>query len=247
MKKRYGLIGKKLGHTFSPGYFSDKFAREKIAAEYHAHELTSIDMLGPLIQDTPSLKGLNVTMPYKKAVIPLLDFVEDAASQIGAVNTIHIQQDGTRHGFNTDIIGFRKALLEAWGDRPIQQAVVLGTGGSAQAVLYVLSTILGIKRPIVVSRKPQKNQIGYPDLAMLQSGDFDIVVNTTPLGMSPDIYTAPDFPYHIFSEEHLAFDLVYNPLETSFLQQAAAYGARTENGIAMLHAQAEASWEIWQT
>ena len=243
---QFGLIGKKLGHSFSPAYFSTKFQKERIEAQYKNYELNSIEALPALIKQVQGLKGLNVTIPYKQTVIPFLDKLSPEARAIGAVNTILIDDAGKLTGYNTDISGFQKSLEQAWQGDNLEQAIVLGTGGAAQAVLYVLSQKLGLKRPLVVSRNPKGGQIGYPDLNMLRPEDFDVVINTTPLGMSPNLDQAPDFPYHILGKQHLVYDLIYNPSETLFMKEASQQGAKTENGMTMLIGQAEAAWELWQ-
>lgn len=244
--QQFGLIGKKLTHSFSPQYFNKKFKQEGINARYASFELADIKELNHVINKYPTLSGLNVTIPYKQAVIPLLDELDPTAEALGAVNTIVFQKNGKRKGYNTDVIGFEQALNQALGGTPIEQAIVLGTGGSSKAVLYVLKKKLGVKRPIMVSRSPRHGSIGYEDLNMLQAGDFDIVINTTPLGMYPHVDEAPPFPYQCLTDQHLVYDLVYNPLKTRFLELAEDYGAKVEGGLGMLYGQAIASWNIWQ-
>ncbi|MEZ4685460.1 MAG: shikimate dehydrogenase [Bacteroidia bacterium] len=216
----FGLIGKKLGHSFSPGYFSEKFRNEGIDAQYLAFELEHIRNFPDLINEQQALRGLNVTIPYKQAVIPFLDHISPEAKAVGAVNTILISESGELTGYNTDVTGFQEGLKKAWHKSAIDQAVVLGSGGAAQAVLFVLKNWLGVKRPLVVSRSPQAGHIGYPDLRMLQAEDFDLLINTSPIGMHPDFHQAPDFPYSVLNNRHLAYDLIYNPSETMFLTKA---------------------------
>lgn len=245
--QQFGLIGKKLAHSFSPTYFNKKFEKEDIDARYDIFELAHIEAFRNLVSEQPMLTGLNVTIPYKQAVIPMLNELDPTAEALGAVNTIAFREDGTLKGYNTDVIGFEQALNQALKHQSLEQAIVLGTGGSSKAVLFVLKKKLGVKHPILVSRTPKNGAIGYEDLHMLQPGDFDLVVNTTPLGMYPHVDEAPPFPYACVTEKHLAYDLVYNPLKTRFLQLAEDRGARIEGGLGMLHGQAIASWNIWQS
>ena len=241
MSDHYGIIGYPLSYSFSPGFFNDKFCREGIDAVYQAYPLSDIQQLKELIAAGPQLKGLNVTIPYKQAVMPLLDEIDLAAQKVGAVNCIAIR-DGKTIGYNTDIIGFGhslRPLLQQWQDR----ALILGAGGAAQAVAYVLKQ-LGILYKFV-SRNEAANSITYDQLTPEIVARHKLIVNTTPLGMYPNIDAAPPIPYEGIGPQHLAYDLIYNPSETQFMKQAAAQGAVTKNGLDMLHLQALAGWEIW--
>lgn len=235
----FGLIGKSLSHSFSPKYFNEKFEREAIPdAKYQLFELERIELVKDLLMS--EIRGLNVTIPYKKLVIPFLDEVDDIAKQIESVNTISIQ-DGRSFGFNTDWIGFRDSLkpLLSRGDR---KALVLGTGGSSSAVCFALSKLdIEVK---LVSRNPKQGQLSYPGLSEVFH-DYQIIVNTTPLGMFPRVEDMPPIPYDRLSSEQLLFDLVYNPQATRFLEMGIAKGCRVKNGLEMLELQAEASWAIW--
>ncbi len=241
MTAQYGLIGYPLSHSFSPAYFNNKFASEKIDARYDAYAIPIIDELATLLKEHPLLKGLNVTIPYKEQVVPLLHDIDTAARDIGAVNCIDIR-DGRLIGYNTDYIGFVESL------RPLLQAqhthaLVLGTGGAAKAVIYALKQ-LGIEYKIV-SRTGGDMQYADVDEQVLKQ--YKLIINTTPLGMYPEIDKAPDIPYQYLGEEHLLYDLVYNPEETLFLQKGRQQGATIKNGYEMLILQAEAAWQIWNT
>lgn len=237
----YGLVGYPLEHSFSPGYFSRKFAGEHIAAAYRAFPLRQISELLPLIDTYPNLAGLNVTIPYKESVIPLLHEVDAEAGEIGAVNCIKIT-DGKTKGYNTDVIGFEKSLVPFLHEG-ISSALVLGTGGAARAVLYVLSK-LDIEA-ITVSRTSGDMQYGQitPDLV----SQHKLLINTTPLGMFPDTGSFPQLPYDAITSSHVLYDLVYNPAQTQFMIKGAARGATVVNGLQMLEIQAEESWKIWNS
>ncbi len=241
--RTFGLIGYPLTHTFSPSYFSEKFFREGIEdSSYHAFPLQNIEEFCDLLQNTPHLKGLNVTIPYKEAILPFLDEISEEAQAVGAVNTIHIGKDGKKKGFNTDVYGFETSLKPLLKPHH-QKALVLGTGGAAKAIVYVLQK-LGISSRLV-SRKPSKNQLGYEDIDAATMNTHHLIVNTTPLGMAPKIHDFPEIPYQFVSEKHLFFDLIYNPEKTIFLIKGKLKGADFKNGLEMLYLQAERSWEIW--
>ena len=241
----YGLIGYPLSHSFSKRYFTEKFIREEKAGHfYELFPLETIEALPDLLKQLPQLKGLNVTIPYKEMVIPFLDEIDAAAKSIGAVNTIKIS-NGKLKGFNTDVYGFEKSLLNISEEALPKQALILGTGGAAKAVKYALAQS-GIVASYV-SRKSGTDVLTYQDLNQDTLEKYKLIVNTTPLGMSPNIDSFPNIPYHYIGENHLCFDLVYNPEATLFLQKAQQRGAYILNGLEMLHLQAEKSWEIWTT
>lgn len=246
MTQRYGLVGRHLGHSFSRVWFTEKFAREGIDATYSNFELTDIAALPRLLQDDAQLCGFNVTIPYKQAIIPLLDGGIDAtAARIGAVNTVRRMPDGQLRGFNTDAPAFAESLrllLEGRG-APLK-ALVLGTGGASRAVAAALEA-MGIDR-VHVSRKAGAGHITYADLTPAVVATHTLIVNTTPLGMWPDTASAPELPYGAITPQHACFDLVYNPDPTEFMRRAAARGAATASGIGMLRLQAEGAWRIWQ-
>ncbi len=241
---RYGLIGHPLGHSFSAKYFAEKFSREGIPATYDNYDIEDISLLTSLIERQPMLKGLNVTIPYKEKVIPLLTSLTPEAQEIGAVNTISIErgEEITLTGHNTDCTGFRKSLQPLL--RPHHtQALILGTGGASKAVEYVLRQ-LNIKA-VKVSRTPREGQLSYEDITPEVMEQHLLIVNCTPLGTWPNVHTCPPLPYQAITPRHLLFDLVYNPEETTFLSRGKAQGATICNGLQMLHGQAIAAWEFW--
>lgn len=241
----FGLIGKPLAHSFSPDFFNEKFERENLPKHrYRLFPLDAASEVISLVAGNPGIEGLNVTIPYKKEVMDYLDKIDPVARQTGAVNTIKIRKKSDHIqliGYNTDVVGFQ---LSCVGLSACQGAIVLGTGGAAQAVIYVLKQF---NIPFVaVSRKPENGHtIGYEDLNSALIRDHHLIVNTTPLGMFPDTGAAPPFPYSRLTRNHFVYDLIYNPPETKFLRLARASGASTQNGGLMLELQAERSWEIW--
>lgn len=241
--RKFGLIGYPLTHSFSKKYFAEKFIREKIDdAIYDLYPMPAIEEFPSLVARIgPELRGLNVTIPYKRAVIPFLDSLSAAAREIGAVNTV-VFQDGKTMGHNTDAIGFEESL-RSWYDARTAQALVLGDGGSAQAVKYVLSK-LGIPFQ-TVSRQKKEGAITYDELDAGMLKACTLIVNTTPLGMYPNVETCPPMDYSVLGKGHFLYDLVYNPEKTTFLAKGEARGCRIINGLDMLHRQAEAAWLIW--
>ena len=240
--RAFGLIGFPLGHSFSKKYFGDKFEREGIAGNaYELFPLEQIDQLEDLLASNPDLVGLNVTIPYKEQVIPYLDSMSPVVEEIGACNCIHIQE-GCLIGHNTDVIGFSRSFLPKLKPHH-KQALILGTGGSSKAVAYTLKE-LGIPF-LQVSRTPVDGMIAYEEIDQRMLESHTLLINTTPIGMFPDITKAPSIPYEFIGADHYLFDLVYNPEKTRFLQEGALRGAAVENGSDMLVIQAEASWEIW--
>jgi shikimate dehydrogenase len=245
--RKFGLIGFPLGHSFSKLYFSNKFMSESIQdCSYDNYEIEELSLLKNIISDDPEICGLNVTIPYKSEVFSYLDFVDDEAVAVGAVNVLKIERTGKKpfvKGFNTDIFGFKKALTPQIDVRKINKAIVLGTGGSSKAVTYVLKNLdIEITH---VSRSPGENSISYSDLTDDILHEHKLIVNTTPLGMYPNINAKPRLNYSCLTESHILFDLVYNPAMTTFLQKGHEKGSRIIGGIQMLHYQAEKSWEIW--
>jgi shikimate dehydrogenase len=239
---RYGLIGKPLSHSSSQRYFTEKFQREGLTD--HRYDLFEIDRaedLRALIAATPGLRGLNVTIPYKQDVMPLLDAIDPLAAAVGAVNTIKIE-GGRLIGFNTDVEGFRKTLLPLLTKKK-PRALVLGSGGASRAVAFALRE-QGIKFR-VVSRSRERGDMTYDLLEPIVVDVCTLIINTTPVGMHPDVQALPSLPYDAIGGHHVLIDLVYNPAETAFLQEGKKRGAVIANGLEMLHAQAEASWRIW--
>jgi shikimate dehydrogenase len=239
----YGIIGYPLLTTFSPGYFQEQFRLLGIRETYEKFPLVRIEDLEAVLKSHPGLLGLNVTIPYKQAVIPFLDALDETAAKIGAVNTIKIM-GGKLIGYNTDTIGFYnslKPLLEAHH----KQALILGTGGASKAVAYALEQL---NIPFqYVSRKKQQGQLVYSDLNATIIQAHQLIINTTPLGMKPFEGQYPELPFGAIGPEHLLYDLIYNPAATPFLSLGKAHGALTKNGYEMLIAQADAAWAIWQT
>lgn len=239
--KLYGLIGYPLGHSFSPAYFSEKFAREEIHAKYEAYPLERIELLTALLTEKPHIYGLNVTTPYKEAVIPFLHSLHPAAEKVGAVNCIDVR-DGKLVGYNTDVIGFEESLIPLLTSE-IKSALVLGSGGVAKAVCYVLEQ-LSIPYTIV-SRKVGDGRKIYTELTGNDIEQNKLIINTTTLGMYPLVDSLPELPYGHLTASHVLYDLVYNPAETKFLQKGIAADATVKNGQQMLELQAEAAWRIW--
>ena len=233
----YGIIGYPLHHSFSAKYFSEKFEREGIEAEYSLYPIGMEDLRLKIEDLFHRLDGMNVTMPYKQTIIPYLDRLDETAEAVGAVNVVH-----KRVGYNTDCIGFMESIKPLLRDSD-RKALVLGTGGASKAVCYGLKQ-LGIA-PTLVSRTPKDGMIGYSDLTEGVMAEHTIIVNCTPLGMVPDTESYPPIPYELISAQHLLFDCIYNPEETVFLRKGRAQGAKTQNGIEMLYGQAKAAWKIW--
>ena len=247
MQQLYGLIGRTLGHSFSRDFFSKKFSAEHIDADYVNFELPDIGDFMELVAEAIDLCGLNVTIPYKEQIIPYLNSVADAAREIGAVNTIRVDYDGRGGiiltGHNTDCIGFADSVRPLL--RPeMTRALVLGTGGASKAGMYALRS-LGIE-PVQVSRTAAAGRLTYADLTPEVMASHTVIVNTTPLGMWPDVGSCPDIPYQLLTPGQLCYDLLHNPQTTAFLKRAAARGATVKNGLEMLRLQAEAAWQIWQ-
>jgi shikimate dehydrogenase len=244
--RKFGLIGYPLGHSFSKKYFTQKFLKEQITeCSYENYPLTALDQLKDLISDEPDLCGLNVTIPYKSAVMRFLDYISPEAGEIGAVNVIKINRINSEiklSGFNSDVIGIKDSLLP-YIKGGISSAIILGTGGSSRAVSYVL-TKSGLNVTLV-SRDRKPGTISYSEITSPVLKKTDLIVNTTPLGMYPDIESKPDIDYSMLSRKHILFDLVYNPELTEFLKMGAERGCSLINGMKMLHSQAEGAWKIW--
>lgn len=241
--RRYGLVGNRISYSFSKGYFTQKFTQMGIKdTVYDNFDLDDISEITVLLKN-PQIKGLNVTIPYKEAVIPYIDRLHPVADEIGAVNTISFSGDQVV-GHNTDALGFKLSLMPLLKDS-IKKALVLGTGGASKAVLHVLEE-LNI-RVTNVSRSGNKGDITYDDLTTQVINHHKLIVNTTPVGTFPNISLKPALPYEGLTSEHVLYDLVYNPLKTAFLEEGFNRGATISNGIRMLELQAEAAWEIWQS
>lgn len=245
--KKFGLIGFPLSHSFSKKYYDAKIEREQIpGVGYELYPIPAITEFAGLVENDPQLVGINVTIPYKIAVMDYLDRLSPEAEAIAAVNCIRIERQNGRKpiltGYNTDIYGFSESL------RPLLKphhdaALILGNGGAAKAVSFALSH-LGIAHT-VVSRVPRNGQLAYTQLDAAVIAIHPLIINTTPLGTYPKVTECPDIPYELLDDRHLLYDLVYNPPETKFLQRGKAHGAATKNGLEMLEKQAERNWEIW--
>lgn len=241
--KQFGLIGRNIDYSFSKGYFTEKFSKEPFQdCEYLNFDLATIEDFTYIITKNPNLKGLNITIPYKQAIIPYLNKLSQKAAKIGAVNVIRFTKKGKLKGYNSDCYGFKKAL-EPLLQPHHKKALILGTGGAAQAVAFALEELNILYT--FVSREATENTIDYNRLNITTFDNYQIIINCTPLGTSPNTKEFPQIPYEFFTEKHIAFDLIYNPSETQFLKKAKKKGAITKNGMEMLVFQAEKSWEIW--
>jgi shikimate dehydrogenase len=240
--RHFGLIGFPLSHSFSQGYFKEKFEREKIDdAQYENYPIPEIGQFNALWEADARLEGLNVTIPYKKEVIPFLQFPSSVVESIHACNCIR-KFNGALYGYNTDVIGFENSLLPFLKPHHTH-ALLLGTGGASAAVEWVLQK-LNITYQIV-SRTKGVGKIGYDQVTPEIVASHTLIINTSPLGMYPNINEAPAIPYEAIGTQHHLYDLIYNPNETLFLQKGAAQGATVQNGLEMLHIQAAESWKIW--
>jgi shikimate dehydrogenase len=241
--RQYGLIGYPLSHSFSKNYFTNKFQQEHIAGcAYDLYPIKAIEEL-PALLAAAALNGFNVTIPYKEAVLSYLHYPSDAVKVIGACNCVKID-NGKLYGFNTDVAGFEVSLRKKLQPHHTA-ALILGTGGAAKAVAYVLKK-LGISFHYV-SRKQGVNNYSYQQLNKETIAAHPLIINTSPLGMYPGVTEGPDIPYNFVGSQHYLFDLIYNPPQTLFMQKGAAQGAVTENGYEMLVLQAEESWKIWNS
>lgn len=235
--KTYGLIGKNISYSFSRNYFDNKFKNEEIQkSQYINFDLDNLSKLNNLFNINNF--GFNVTIPYKEAIIPYLDSLDFHAEKIGAVNTIKID-NGKKIGFNTDWIGFKKSI-EPLLKPHHTKALILGTGGASKAVIYALEQLK--IETLIVSRS---GKITYKDLSEEIIQNHTIIINCTPVGTFPNVDSSPNIPYNFITNNHLAYDLIYNPAETLFLKNCREKGAVTKNGLEMLEIQAEESWKIW--
>ena len=245
--KKYGLLGYPLGHSFSRNYFNQKFEAEKIDAEYLNFEIPEIKEIKNVIKENPELNGLNVTIPYKEQVIPYLDDLDEDARLIGAVNVIKFSKGlfgkVKLKGYNSDIIGFKQSIEPLLKEHH-RKALILGTGGASKAVFQGLKQ-LGVASTFV-SRKAKEFCITYEEITPKVMEQYTVIVNTTPLGMYPNVNACPDIPYDLLTSDHLLYDLLYNPDETLFMRKGKEKGAVVKNGLEMLLLQAFAAWEIWQ-
>ncbi|PBQ33179.1 shikimate dehydrogenase [Sphingobacteriaceae bacterium] len=241
----FGIIGKSLSHSFSKSYFEKKFKELNLTDHvYDTFEIPTIEGLKKVLEDNKNLVGLNVTIPYKETIIPFLDELSAEAKEIGAVNCIH-HVNGKFIGYNTDVYGFSQSI-KPFLDTNHQRALILGTGGASKAVAYALKKV-GVEIYFVTSASTKKtaNTFFYSEINELVMNAFKLVVNASPVGTFPNIDESPAIPYQFLTPQHLAYDLVYNPEQTSFLKQAKERGSIVVNGLSMLHLQAEKNWDIW--
>ncbi|MDN3665499.1 shikimate dehydrogenase family protein [Algibacter miyuki] len=241
---KLGLLGKNISYSFSKNYFKEKFENEKITdTTYENFDLESIDLFPSIIENTKNIKGINVTIPYKEAVMPFLDKINKKAKAIGAVNTIKVTKKGKLVGYNTDCYGF-KNTLKPFLKSQHKKALILGTGGASKAVAYSLGE-LGIDYKYVSRKQSEGVGFTYSNLSEAIISEHQVIVNCTPLGTFPDVDQCADIPYNGITNEHILFDLIYNPDQTKFLKHGKDRGATTINGLNMLKLQAEKSWSIW--
>jgi shikimate dehydrogenase len=242
-RKKFGLVGKGIGYSFSRKYFTERFDKDdSLFCSYVNFDIPEISEFPEIIRNNPELAGLNITIPYKETVIPFLDKLSGKAAQIGAVNVIRFVKNGKLKGYNSDYFGFKKSL------EPLllphhKKALILGTGGSSKAVAFALKKLC--ISYTFVSRTASENAIDYDAVNATTFDEYHIIINCTPLGTSPNIAEFPLIPYELFTKKHIAFDLIYNPEETQFLKKAKAEGAVIKNGLEMLVFQAEKAWRIW--
>lgn len=246
--KTYGLIGHRLGHSFSKNFFTEKFKNENLSDhQYLNFELDTIQEFPGIFEKQLNICGLNCTIPYKQQIMQYLDEIDGEAAEIGAVNTVKIiRKNGKKilKGFNTDLYGFENSLCPMLEPRH-QKALILGTGGASKAIRFLFDKI-GIAYLSATTKEHLGNgEISYSQLGKNEMNEYLIIINATPLGTFPKVDTCPDIPYQFVTADHVLYDLVYNPEETLFLKKGKAQGAKTKNGLEMLHLQALKAWEIW--
>ncbi|WP_334059054.1 shikimate dehydrogenase family protein [Polaribacter sp. P097] len=244
--KLFGLLGRDISYSFSRGYFTKKFTALNL--EHHSYvnfDIPKIEDFPSIIENNESIKGINVTIPYKEEVMAYLDKIDKTAKEIGAVNTIKITKRGNLKGYNSDVVGFEKSIVPLL-EKHHKKALILGTGGASKAIAYALK-LNNIKYKFVSRNPKTKKQISYNDLSQEIMQDYTIIVNSTPLGTSPDVDKFPAIPYQFITSKHLLYDLIYNPEVSKFLANGKANGAKIKNGFEMLELQAEESWRIWNS
>lgn len=242
---KYGLIGYPLVHSFSISYFNEKFKNENIDAVYENYEIPSIEHLPEILETTPELCGLNVTIPYKEKVISYLDSLSPEASEIGAVNVIRVEHKGKKvvlKGYNSDVVGFTRSI-EPLLEPCHKKALILGTGGASKAVEFGLKSLK--LETLKVSRSKKEGCITYSDITPEMMKEYKVIVNCTPCGMFPHTEECPQLPYEAMDKHTLLYDLIYNPDETMFMTKGKEHGAIVKNGLEMLLLQAFVSWEMW--
>ena len=241
--KKFGLLGSNISYSFSKKYFTEKFSNELFEDTiYENFDIQTLEEFPTILKNNPDLKGMNVTIPYKETIIPYLDTLSEKAYKIGAVNVIRFTKKGNLKGYNSDWYGFMKSL-EPLLQPHHRKALILGTGGAAKGVAFALEQ-LGIFYTYV-SREADKTSIDYNKINSTTFDNYHIIINCTPVGTSPNTAEFPPIPYEFFTNNHIAFDLIYNPEETAFLKKAKEKGAMIKNGYEMLVFQAEKAWKIW--
>lgn len=243
MEYKYGLLGKNISYSFSRKYFAEKFSKLELSKySYENFDIPEIEEFPNIIKSIPHLKGFNVTIPYKESILPYIDKLSKKAKKIGAINCVKVTKKGTLKGYNTDWYGFKKSL-EPLLQSHNTKALILGTGGASKAVAFTLEQLnIDFK---YVSRQRTTTNLQYEDLNEAIFQEYTIIINCTPIGTFPTIDACPALPYEHFSAQHIAYDLIYNPEETTFLKIAKEKGATIKNGYDMLVFQAEKAWEIW--
>ena len=240
----YGLLGRKLGHSFSKEYFTDKFAKLNLNDSYVNIELDDVSEIISFVKENKDLKGFNVTVPYKETIIPYLNDIDNVAKEVGAVNTVKVYNNGMLKGFNTDVIGFEKLLESTRLQDYKTTSLIFGSGGASKAVQYVLRKN-NIPFKIVSRNVDLGIKISYDEINSTGFSPYSLVINTTPVGMFPNVNEYLELPYSTITSQNIFIDLIYNPAETLFLEKARLKGAAVFNGLTMLYEQAEAAWKIW--
>ncbi len=241
MKKSYGLLGRNISYSFSKGYFSEKFEQEALDCEYNNFDLQQIDNIKEIIKEQ-QIEGFNVTIPYKEEILSYLDELDPIAKEIGAVNVVKIDKNQKLKGYNSDYFGFVESLKPLL-NKNIKKALILGTGGASKAIAYALNNLEITS--VFVSRNPDFNELSYADIDEDIMHAYPLLINCTPLGTHPNIHNYPDIPYEYITKNHVLYDLIYNPSETTFMKKGKEKGATVSNGLQMLTLQAEKAWEIW--
>lgn len=244
--KTFGLLGKQIAYSFSRGYFTDKFKKMNLQDhEYVNFDIPKITDFPKIVAQQSGIKGINVTIPYKEQVMPFLDSIDEKAEKIGAVNTIKITKEGLLKGYNSDVVGFENSLKPLL-KKHHKKALILGTGGASKAIAFALE-LQNIDYKFVSRNPKDQSEISYADITAQTIAMYTVIINSTPLGTSPNIHESPTIPYQFITKKHLLFDLIYNPEMTKFLKEGKQRGATIKNGYEMLELQAEESWRIWSS
>ena len=245
----YGLLGRKLGHSFSKEYFTDKFAKLNLNDSYVNIELDDVSEIVSFVKENKDLKGFNVTIPYKETIMPYLNDIDNVAKEVGAVNTVKVYNNGMLKGFNTDVTGFEKLLESTRQQDNKTTSLIFGSGGASKAVQYVLRKNNIPFKVVSRNKSEMRNEelgiIGYENVDLTGFSPYSLIINTTPVGMFPNVNEYLELPYSTITSQNIFIDLIYNPAETLFLEKARLKGAAVFNGLTMLYEQAEAAWKIW--